>query len=532
VTSSPTGPRSPEPPAATTTLSDLFVRATSESPTGEFLRTRKESLSFADVDGWSAALAGGLHDAGVRIGDRVVVAAPNRAETVAIWIACLRLGACFAPVNPEVPAQHMGTLLRSLRPSVVVAAPSYADELALAARAAAIEAVHVTFDQPSWEALQRGPAHGGWVETGAGEWAAVMCTSGTTGPSKAIALSHRWFTKICETSADYWGFSPSDRFYCPLPLYHMDGLALTVVPAIYHRTAALIGEHFSVRRFWSEVREFEATVFDFLGSTLTLLWKQPPAPDDADNPARLGWGVPLPTFQAQFEQRFGCALVDCYGSTDVGIPVYGRVGESKPLGSCGRAVDGYEVAILDEDGRTVGPDVVGEIGVRPTEPHVILEEYVGAPEATVEAWRGLWHHTGDLGRLDAEGYLYFEGRSSDSIRRRGENISAQELEAIVLAHELVVDAAAVGVPSELTEEDVKLVATVRDGAGLSARSLAGWAAEHLPRFMTVRYVEVVDDLPRTQTGKVAKGELRAGWRTPSTWDAEQQRFLDPHSERA
>jgi len=500
-------------------LIEVFARAARESPRRQFLRTRHDAFTFGDVEAWSASIAGGLHAHGVRAGDRVVVAAPNRAEVVAIWIACLRLGALFAPINPDVPALHLRPLLDALGPTVLIRGPGL-DGITAAAGSGTVV---VTLDSATWEEVQRAASYDDWTTARAGDLAAVMCTSGTTGPSKAVALSHRWFTKLCETTAEYWGFSSGDRFYSPLPLYHMDGLAMTVMPAMYHGTAACIGERFSVSRFWTEVREFEATVFDFLGSTLTLLWKQPETSEDSANPARLGWGVPLPAFQADFERRFGCTLIDCYGSTDVGIPVIGRPGEPKPDGSCGRTVPGYEVGILDDEGRRLPHDEVGEIAIRTSEPHLILEEYLGAPAATAEAWRGLWHHTGDTGRLDAQGYLTFEGRVTDSIRRRGENISAHELETLVLTNDAVVDVAAIGVPSELTEEDIKLVAVVREAGTLTAGELARWVAEQVPRYMTVRYVELVDDLPRTETGKIAKARLRAEWSTPATWDAEQHR---------
>ncbi len=524
--SSPTAPHSPEHPSHAT-LTEVFSRAARETPQRQFLRTRRDSLTFGDVEAWSASIAGGLHAHGVRAGDRVVVAAPNRAEVVAVWIACLRLGAVFAPINPDVPTLHLRPLLDALGPTALVRGPGLDGVAAASGPGTAV----VTLDSASWEAVESATPYDDWAAARMGDLAAVMCTSGTTGPSKAVALSHRWFTKLCETTAAHWGFSAGDRFYSPLPLYHMDGLAMTVTPAMYHATTACIGERFSVSRFWTEVREFEATVFDFLGSTLTLLWKQPETDEDSHNPARLGWGVPLPAFQADFERRFGCRLIDCYGSTDVGIPVVGRVGEAKPAGSCGRTVPGYELAILDDDGHRLPPDTVGEIAVRTHEPHVILEEYVGAPAATVEAWRGLWHHTGDTGRLDARGYLTFEGRVTDSIRRRGENVSAHELEALVLGNDAVVDVAAIGVPSELTEEDIKIVAVAREAGTLTARELAQWVADQVPRYMTVRYVELVLDLPRTETGKISKTQLRAGWATPATWDAEHQRPLAPTAER-
>jgi crotonobetaine/carnitine-CoA ligase len=298
-----------------------------------------------------------------------------------------------------------------------------------------------------------------------------------------------------------------------------------VAPALYHATTAAIGVRFSVRRFWDEVRRFEATVFDFMGSTLALLWKKEPRPDDRDNPARLGWGVPFPDFAPAFEERFGCTLIDCYGSTDVGLPVCGPPGQPKPAGACGQAAEGYELAILSPAGERLPPGSSGEIAVRTGEPHALMEGYVGDPEATLRTWRGLWHHTGDRGRLDRQGYLYFAGRLSDSIRRRGENVSAQELEELVQAHPNLVEAAAIGVPSELTEDDIKVAAIARPEAGLAAPALAAWLAERLPRYMTVRYVELVQDLPRTDTQKVMKTALRARWRTPGTWDADEARYL-------
>jgi crotonobetaine/carnitine-CoA ligase len=486
-------------------------------------------VTFAEMSGWSAAVAGGLQDHGVGPGDRVVVASRNRPEMVVTWLACLRLGACFSPINPETPPVHLPQLMGALGPAAVISERGQIEDVAGAASAAGLDPVVFALatgkSGRTWADLEHAAPFDEWLPADLADRAAIICTSGTTGPSKGVALSHRWFTKICETSARYWTFSAADRFYCPLPLYHMDGLALTVGPAIYHHTTAAIGERFSASRFWDEIRELDATVFDFLGSTLTLLWKQPRRADDRDHPARLGWGVPLPSFHAEFEERFGCVLVDGYGSTDVGIPIYSRPGEMKPEGACGRAVEGYEVAILDPRGNRAGVGEVGEIAVRTSEPHIILEGYVGRPDATLEAWRGLWHHTGDLGRMDEDGYVYFEGRATDSIRRRGENISAQELEAIVLAHDAVLDTAAIGVPSELTEEDVKVVATARDGEQLTAPELAEWLVATLPRFMTVRYVEVVDRLPLTETGKIAKYVLREHWRTDATWDGERGCFL-------
>lgn len=515
---------------APATVSSLFRDALRAAPGRTFLAMEQASLTFAQAADWSKAVAGGLAERGVKRGDRVAVVSTNRPEMVTLWLACLRLGACFCPLNPGFTGGQMANLFRRMAPVLTVSEAGLAGAVADgAARSEMAMPMVALGPAPTgwspWTDLERAAGDPGWAEAREGDLAAILCTSGTTGPSKAVALSHRWFTKICETTERTWALSARDVLYCPYPLYHVDALAITVAPAMYHVTTAAIGVRFSASRFWDEIRRYEATVFDFMGSTLALLWKREPSPGDRDHPARLGWGVPLPDFAPAFEERFGCALIDGYGSTDTGLPVLGLPGEPKPAGACGRAVDGYEVAILSPDGRRLAPDQSGEIAVRADEPHILMEGYVGDPEATLRAWRGLWHHTGDRGRLDARGYLYFEGRMSDSIRRRGENVSAQELEELIQAHPDVVEAAAIGVPSQLTEEDIKVAVIPRPGSGVAAPALAGWMAAQLPRYMTVRYVELVDDLPRTDTQKVMKTALRARWRTPGTWDAELASYL-------
>jgi carnitine-CoA ligase len=510
----------------------LFQNAVQAEPNRTAILTRDLALSYREADRMAAAVAGALEEIGVDARHRVAVISRNRAEMVVIWLACLRLGACFCPLNGGFNDRQMGRLFQSLRPKVVLAESDLVPVVDMSLQFASLRPQRVVLgaeviaDWRLWSELESHPPTMRVATVDDSEWAAVLCTSGTTGTSKAVALSHRWFTKLCETSALHWGFTGTDTFYCPLPLYHMDALAMTVAPAIFHATTAALGERFSVSRFWDEIREFEATVFDFLGTTLTLLWKAPPRIDDADNPARLGWGVPMPEFAPDFERRFGCLLTDCYGSTDIGIPVYGKPGEAKPNGSCGRVIDSYQVAILAPDGTRLTPGEVGEIAVRPTEPHTIMECYVGEPEATIETWRGLWHHTGDLGRIDDQGYLFFEGRTEDFIRRRGENVSVFELEEMVLSHPDVDEAAAIGVPAALMEEDIKVVAVPRSGTQLNAEGLAAWLGGALPRFMTVRYVEICPVLPKTATHKVIKGHLRSTWRTPQTWDIELARYME------
>ncbi len=257
-----------------------------------------------------------------------------------------------------------------------------------------------------------------------------------------------------------------------------------------------------------------------MGATLTMLHKRPPAPDDTDHPVRLAWGVPVPEFAPEFEERFGLRLVEAYGSTDAGVPIYQPLDEPRRPGSCGRAIPQYDIAVVDDEDREVAAGEVGELVVRPNEPSLISDGYYGQPEATLASRRNLWFHTGDLVRRDAEGYVYFVGRTTDSIRRRGENISAFEVEEVVKLHPLVLDAAAYGVPSELSEDDVMVAVVVRPGEVLAPADLVAFCAERMARHMLPRYVDLVAELPRTPTEKVEKAVLRSRGITASAWDRE------------
>jgi crotonobetaine/carnitine-CoA ligase len=310
-----------------------------------------------------------------------------------------------------------------------------------------------------------------------------------------------------------------DVLYCPFPMFHIDALVLTIVPAMVLATTAAIGTRFSASGFWDEIRRTKATVFDFMGATLTMLHKRPPDDDDSHNPARLAWGVPVPPgIAADFERRFGVQLVELYGSTDAGIPIYHPVDVPRRDRSCGRVIPEYDVRLVDPLDNDVPTGAVGEILVRAKEPALMSDGYYGMPQATAASRRDGWFHTGDLARCDADGYYYFVGRNSDSIRRRGENISAFEVEEVVKLHPDVLDAAAYGVPSELTEEDVMVAVVARPGHRLDPQHLVDFCLERMAVHMVPRYVQVLDALPMTPTEKVEKSRLRHTGITDTTWD--------------
>jgi carnitine-CoA ligase len=261
-----------------------------------------------------------------------------------------------------------------------------------------------------------------------------------------------------------------------------------------------------------------------MGATLAMLFRQPASAADRDHRVRLGWGVPAPPFAAEFEARFGFPLVEVYGLSDAGIPLYNRPGEPAPAGSCGKAVPPFDVRIHDAEGRELPDGQVGEIVVSSAEPFLVTTGYFGDPAATAAAFRDGWLRTGDLARRDRDGFFHFVGRLKDIIRRRGENISAFEVEQALLSHPDIVEAAAYGVPSELTEEDVMATAVPRAGAAVDPRALRDWAARRLARHMVPRYLRIAERIPRTPTEKVAKHLLVAQGVTPGTVDFDPPRF--------
>ena len=518
-----------------TTIDALLATRAETHPHQCFLRFTGAEYTFYEMHRWSDHLAAELAGLGVRRGDLVPVMMPNCAEFVASWFALCKLGAVATLINTATrgpalshafnlssaaiaivdrsllePLESVQSSLRHLTRLVVNGDCSAADQIA------GLEATPL----PSAASAKRALAHS---DSGIHPFdpAMVMFTSGTTGPAKGCVLSHRYAIRQAELMIEHLGLRPDDVLYCPFPLFHLDATVLTVMPALVLGTTAAISRRFSVSGFWPEIREFDATVFDFMGATLTMLHKVAPESDDRENPVRLAWGVPVPEFADEFETRFGLRLIELYGSTDAGVPIYHPVDVPRRAGSCGKVTDAYDVRLFDDDDTEVPTGSVGEIVVRPNEPSIMSSGYYGMPEATVAANRNLWFHTGDLARRNDEGYFSFVGRRTESIRRRGENISAFEIEEVVKLHPAVLDAAAYGVPSDLTEDDVMVAVVVRPGHTADPRALIDFCEAGMARHMIPRYVDIVDHLPRTPTEKVEKRTLVERGISSTTWDRER-----------
>jgi carnitine-CoA ligase len=480
-------------------------------------------LTFADFNERVNNLAHGMADAGVTQGDRVALMLGNSLEFLLASYALKKLGAVEVAINTGFRGPGLVHVVNMTGAQVLLTEDEFVEPIAAVLPAlrqlrtvvlVGVEPVARRMRLPGVEVgafadllTTRGDNLGRSVR--ASDLATVLFTSGTTGPSKGCMLSHRYGVVTGETISRSIGLRADDCLYCPFPLYHVDAAFLTVAPALVLGARAAIGRRFSASRFWDEVRELEATVFDFMGATLTILWKRDPQVDDADNSVRLAWGVPMPSWRQGFESRFGLKLVHAYGLTDGGMPCWEDPDGEEPPGSCGKAQYPYELRILDEDDREMAPGEIGEIAIRPLEPDVVMQGYWGMPEATLGSFRNLWLHTGDFGRLDEAGHLFFEGRKKDAIRRRGENISAWEIEEVLHSHHAIAEAVAIGVPSDLTEEDVKVCIVLRDGEQMTADEVRDFCRPRMARFMVPEHVAFLAEIPKTPTGKPEKYKLVA-----------------------
>lgn len=500
------------------------VAVTDAVATGDLLATHAgdtpwvvagEPTTPAELDRRAGRVAAGLLGLGLEPGAHVCLMMRASIGSLAAWFGIARAGLVEVPLNTATRGHLLEHLLAHSRATVVVTDREFLP-LIEAARPPRVRHVLVTEDD--LPGLDGDPARLPTVDPDA--TAVILYTSGTTGPPKGVRLSHRTGVWLARRVVSLMDYTAADRLYSVFPLFHSNARFTSVLPALLVGGGLVLDRNFSASRFWGTCREHGITAFNFQGAMLSLLHGRPERPDDADNPVRAGFGAPCPPeIVDDVERRFGIRLTEIYGSTEAPLIVEGPPG-TRRLGAAGRPAAGHEVRVVDPAGEEVPAGEVGEIVCRPRVPGALFSGYHDMAEETVHAWRGLWFHTGDRGRLDADGYLYFVDRLSDSIRRRGENISSWEIERAVLTHPAVEAVAAYGVPSALSEEDVMVAVVLAAGQRIDAAGIAAHCAGRVTEFAVPRYVRFVDALPLTPSQRTEKYVLRDAGVTADTWDRE------------
>ncbi len=482
-----------------------------------------QAMTFGEAESQARRAASYFHAMGVTRGDRVGIFMFNGCDFVRAWLGLGKLGATAVLLNTELRGAFLRHQLNDSAVSCLLTdAELFPVLAALADELPALTTVLVAGPAP--EAPPTRWKIAPWRDhAGAQEWdgpgpaasdtACVMYTSGTTGPSKGVLMPHAHCTLYGIGTTRCLELTPADRYYISLPLFHANGLLIQLGATLLTGIPAFVRTRFSASSWLDDIRAHGATVTNLLGATASFVLAQPPSPRDGDNALRAVMNAPnLPQHEAEMRRRFGVQdVVSGFGMTEANIPIWGRIGCSVP-GAAGWTHDEHFAVVIanPEDDRPVPAGQVGEILVRPKVPFGFMAGYLNAPEKTVEAWRNLWFHTGDAGSMDADGLITFVDRIKDCIRRRGQNISATEVEAVVLGLPGVAEAAAFAVPSDVpgTEDEVMLALVPAPGETIDCDSLLARAGEQLPRFARPRYVRVVDELPKTATGKVQRAVLR------------------------
>ncbi len=519
---------------ATTTVLDALAGRLTRDPDGPYLDFEGRTLTAAEADEQSGRMAAALAGLGVQAGDRVATLLENGPEQVLSFFAALKLGAAQVPINTAYKGEFLRHQLADSGARVLVVEGDFASRVAaLTPRPPDLETV-VCVGSPDaavtaarvddWdELLARSPELVPPVAVGPSDLACFIYTAGTTGPSKGCMLPQHYIVCLAEQIARAWQRRPDDVVLTPLPLFHFNAISVCVVGTLLTGGSASIARRFSVSRFWPEVRRTGATMVSLLGSLATLIADAADHPDQAGHRLRLCAAAPIPpAIDKIWRERFGCATFSGgYGLTEASLISMLPAGEENKAGAAGKPNDHeFEVALLDDDDAAVGVGETGEIACRPRRPNVMFAGYWRRPEETLAVLRDLWFHTGDLGRLDEDGFLYFVDRKKDYLRRRGENVSSFEMERIFHGHDAVQDVAVHSVPSEVGEDEVKVTVVLVDGAALTEEELCRWAIDHVPYFAVPRYVEFRSDLPRNPVGRVLKYQLRDDGVTPDTWDRE------------
>lgn len=492
-------------------------------------------VTFGEINEITNRLANGLLQLGLDKNDKVATFLPNCLEDIYLWFGMAKAGIIDVPVNLANKGDFLAHIINSSDAKAVVIDRELIDRLQfIENELPKLEKVIVWSRSPAteelpglklevlrYEDLVAGSADSPQVAIKASDPQMIIYTSGTTGPAKGVMESHSCLYQGNLEFIRAIRLEPTDTLFTCLPLFHANARVLCIYPALLLGTKAVIYERFSASRFWDWIRQAQATSFNSLGAMASFIYNQPCRTDDGDNPVRVCAAFPIPAaIYKDFEKRFNLKVVEGYGLTEVGNPTYNPYDAPKP-GSCGKETPNYEIRIVDENDFPVPPGTVGEIVARGRTPWALSLGYYNMPEKTVELTRNHYYHTGDGGYLDEDGYLFFVDRIKDYIRRRGENISSFEVERSVNAHPKVSESAAVAVKSEVSEDEVKIVVVLEKGETLPPEELLDFCQERMPYFAVPRYVEFVDDLPKTPTDRVRKNLLREAGITENTWDREK-----------
>jgi carnitine-CoA ligase len=517
-------------------LSHLLPAQAERRPDASWIHSAGEVVTFGAAAERVERYAAGWAALGVGPGTQVALLLENSADFAFMVLALIRLGALHTPLNTAFRGEYLRAILDTVRPDVLVVGDLFLDGTLPALPGSGVSRL-VTLGRSAAALERKGPPSGLLVSTAEeldatggpapaaklapGDPVSVFLTSGTTGRSKGVVHTHEaWYSGIEVTSSGR-DVRADDVFYLCTPMFHAAAWILNLWTSLRVGAPMVLDRWFSVEAFWPTVRRYGVTQICTLGPMHHWLWNQPRRPDDADNPARVWTAVPMPAeLWLPFTERFALqAVVSMYGQTEVMPATMGDARRPAKPGSSGQAQPNLDVRIVDDAGTPLPAGMTGEIVIRPRRPHAMFEGYLGFSPSAPDTW----FHTGDLGRFDGDGDLFFVDRKADHIRRRGHNVSSAEIEEVVASHPAIADAAAYAVAADEAEDEVMITVVPRPGAKVTVDDLLAFCAERLPHHALPRYIDWAVDLPRTATGKIERYRLRDTGVTSTTIDSDRSR---------
>ena len=511
------------------TTDAILERATALAPerVAVVLGEDDSQLTYGELNERATRLANALHAHGLSAGDRVAVFMENNLDYIVAYHGVARSRAIFVPIVTQSKLAEIEYFISHSEPSVlivdgerwdVVAAaianrnPAFATLreiwLAGAGERAALTALATVMAAASTALPATRPQ--------ATDAVAFMYTSGSTGRPKAVIHSHYTAVAQAEAVCTRMGYGADDRLLTVFPLFHGNALVWSALAAVWVGARVIIHRRFSASGFWNSVRRHGATEVNLLLGAINMLLAQPPRDDDADNPIRLVLANVTAPIYREFRARFVVDIVSTWALAEGPLGTMTAPGHGYRAGEIGwpMGIDN-EVRVVDDDDR---PLAAGEVGELVQRNRAVMLGYFKNEAESARVLRGGWVHSGDLGYRDQAGLFYFVGRRKNVIRRAGENVSGEEVEECLQSHPAVEEAAVIAVPDAMRGEEVKAHIVLRAGHTLTAADAVAWCAERLSDFKLPRYVEFVQELPRTGPLKIDRAALAARPELSACWD--------------
>lgn len=528
------------------TLPKVLKDQADSIPDKDFLQfSYEKALTFSQVNKQANKIADSLKKLGINKTDKVSVYMPNSLEICLAWFGILKNGSVMVPINTAYVMDFLQYIIESSDSKIIIIAEEYLERLAnIQDRIPKIEKVIVwTRDKKddfessgynkteavSWNKfLSDGSEVEPSVEVTHLDHARLMYTSGTTGKSKGVVRPCAADYSSAQNYSSIMDLTNDDTVFTCLPLFHSNAMVMGVYPAMISGCKVVVEEKYSASKFWKWMKDFEITKFNLVGVMSYFMWNAPVVPEEKGHKVKLVLGSPAPhDIIEEFMERFNILFTEGYGLTEVGQCTFTRPNEPFRVGSCGKESPGYEIKIVNpETDEELPRNTPGELVLRPRIPNICLHYYYKMPEKTVSDFRNLWFHTGDLCRMDEDGYIFFMDRVKDYIRRRGENISSFEVENLISTHSNIEESAAIAVKLDEqgrhSEDELMIVIVLKEGLTLMPEELIEYLKPIMPKFMIPRFVRFRDSLPKTPTNRVQKVKLREEGITKDTWDSLKQ----------